>query len=426
MPAEDDSTGGSGTVGDRVREELVTFVRALRVAGAEVPTNASLEAARALGAVGMDDRERARAAVQAAVLTRVEDVETFRRLFDRFWSRLGRTVDPAQESPGDGDEDGEDVEGGLDPMIDEPPSTDERDEATEADERLSEEGSRYVGEDYSEVGDEELQTARYSPVGASEEVQTVPVGGDEGATEAAVARLTGALAALEGRRWGRVESGRRPDVRRAIRESVATGGIVTSVPETRPKQTEVRGAVFVDVSQSVLDVVDRNFLVAFLRAVSGAWRDVRIFLFDTDVRETTAAFDADTTVEAYRALERAEATWGGGTRIGNALTTVRETDPEAVDRRAVALVISDGLEMGDVDELETGMSWLARRASRVLWLNPLAKSDEYEPTAAGMAAALPYVDGLFPFTGPEDVTELARQLTQYADTRSLGYQTAHP
>jgi len=422
MPTEPDAAGASRPVGDLVREELVTFVRVLRAAGAEVPTNASLQAARALGVVGLDDRDRARAAVQAAVLTRVEDIEQFRRLFDRFWSRLDQTVDPAKERP---DEGGEDVDGGLDPMAEEPSSADERDDAAEADEALSEAGSRYVGEESAGGSDDELQTARYSPVGESETVQTVPTSGDEEATEAAVGELTRALAALAGRRWGPVSSGRRPDVRRAIRESVATGGLVTSVPETRPKRSEVRGAVFVDVSQSVLDVVDRTFLVVFLRAVSRTWRDVRIFLFDTDVRETTAAFDADTTVEAYRALERAEATWGGGTRIGNALTTVRETDPNAVDRRAVALVISDGLEMGDVDELESGVAWLARRGSQVLWLNPLAKSSEYEPTAAGMATALPYLDGLFAFTGPDDISELARQLTQYNSTQLLGYQTAH-
>jgi uncharacterized protein with von Willebrand factor type A (vWA) domain len=419
MPAERD------TAGDLVREELVTFVRVLRAAGAEVPTNASLEAARALGVVGLDDRDRARAAVQAAVLTRVEDIEQFRRLFDRFWSRLDRTIDPTEQRPDEGEED---VDGGLDPMAEEPPSADERDDAAEADETLSETGSRYVDEESAGVGDEELQTARYSPVGESETVQTVPTGGDEGATEAAVGELTSALAAVAGRRWGPASSGRRPDVRQAIRQSVATGGLVTSVPETRPKRTEVRGAVFVDVSQSVLDVVDRTFLVAFLRAVSRTWRDARIFLFDTDVRETTAAFDADTTVEAYRALERAETTWGGGTRIGHALTTVRETDPDAVDRRSVALVISDGLEMGDVDELESGVAWLARRASRVLWLNPLAKSSRYEPTSAGMSAALPHLDGLFAFTGPDDISELARQLTQYDSTQLLGYQyqTAHP
>ncbi|PSQ22287.1 hypothetical protein BRD04_04895 [Halobacteriales archaeon QS_9_67_17] len=53
-----------------------------------------------------------------------------------------------------------------------------------------------------------------------------------------------------------------------------------------------------------------------------------------------------------------------------------------LDRRSVVIVISDGLEMGEVAELKRGMSWLARRADTILWCNPLANSNEYEPTAA--------------------------------------------
>jgi uncharacterized protein with von Willebrand factor type A (vWA) domain len=171
----------------------------------------------------------------------------------------------------------------------------------------------------------------------------------------------------------------------------------------------------------VLDVIDRDFLVRFLCELRTEWRSLRIFLFDTDVQEVSAAFDAETTTAAYDALERAEAQWGGGTRIGGALTTVRDRHPGAVDRRTVTLVISDGLEMGDVSELEDAVVWLSQRSPLVLWLNPLAASPSFEPTASGMQAADPYVDGIFPFAGAADIEELARQLEQYTGTEPLGY-----
>ena len=38
------------------------------------------------------------------------------------------------------------------------------------------------------------------------------------------------------------------------------------------------------------------------------------------------------------------------------------------------------------------MARLSRLAHRIVWLNPLRESPEYEPLARGMAAALPYVD----------------------------------
>ena len=43
----------------------------------------------------------------------------------------------------------------------------------------------------------------------------------------------------------------------------------------------------------------------------------------------------------------------------------------------------------------------------MLWLNPLAGDQRYEPTARAMAAALPYVDRLLP---AHDLESLARLL----------------
>lgn len=401
-----------------IRDELVAFVRALRRGGAEVPANAGVTAAAALGTLGLSDRERVRAGLRAALLTSPEDRALFDHLFEQFWARLQDAV-ASESATEEAAETDEEVQSRL-----QRPGDAEDARAGEGGDGAESEAviSRSVEEHDAADGAEEHETARYSPVGASETI----TGGTGLArfddTEAAVGRLTEALAGLPGRRYERSAAGDRPDVRRAIRESVATGGLVTALPESRPKRSAVRGAIFVDVSRSVLDVLDRDFLVRFCRAVVADWRAARVFLFDTEVRDATAAFDADSVGAAYAALEEAEAAWGGGTRIGNAITTVRAEWPDAIDRRSVVMILSDGLEMGDVDELERGMAWLSRRAPTVLWLNPLARSPAYEPTAAGMAAALPHVDALVPCTGPEDVDQLAADLVRFRTLRAIGYR----
>ncbi|MUW15092.1 VWA domain-containing protein, partial [Halorubrum sp. CBA1125] len=266
-------------------------------------------------------------------------------------------------------------------------------------------------------------TATYSPAGRPETV-TVDMHAlvDDEPLDAAVDRLVGSLASLRGRRWQRAGDGGRADPRRALRQSVATGGAVVSLPERSRRETAVRVVVLADVSRSVLDVVDRGFLLRFLRTLTARVRRSRVFFFDSDVRDVTVAFDEPTTADAVGALERAETSWGGGTRIGHAVETVRREHSEAIDRRTVALVVSDGLEMGDVADLERGMTWLAGRARAVLWLNPLAANPEYEPTPAGMAAALPSVDGLFAFIDSEDILEMARQLEQYGAGGRIGLE----
>ncbi len=409
-------------VRDHVREELVRFVRSLRRAGVDVPANAAVTGAEALVELGFGNREAARAGLKSAFVADRDDVDTFERLFPEFWRRLTAGFEP--EGP---DERQESVDGGLAPL----------------------DGSAAPGEAPEDEGNGESEDREDASAGRS--LVEMTVGGQGGpdaegvtasvysrtgrsvridAAEAALAgaadledglrELTRAVAELTGRRYRPGDE--RTDMRRALRESFGTGGTVMSVPRQSRAVSAVRALLLVDVSQSVLDVVDRSFLLGFLRAATTAWRDARTFIFDENVREVTAAMAAPTPMAAVRALNRAEAEWGGGTRIGEALTAVQEQHPDAVDRRTVVFVLSDGLEVGDTADLERGMAWLSRRAAATLWLNPLAGSSEYEPTCRGMAAALPYVDGLFAFAGPEDIDELARQLRLHGEGGPVGYE----
>jgi uncharacterized protein with von Willebrand factor type A (vWA) domain len=61
-------------------------------------------------------------------------------------------------------------------------------------------------------------------------------------------------------------------------------------------------------------------------------------------------------------------------------------------RGAVVVVLSDGWDRGDPRLLREQMERLSRVAHRIVWVNPLKASPGYAPLAAGMAAALPYVD----------------------------------
>lgn len=417
---------------DDVRSELVTFVRTLRKAGVDVPVNAGVTAARAMVDVGFNDEKRARAALRAVLVSRQEDLDTFNRMFEEFWRRLDAHLSPdaAAESIED-DEDRPDgrLSSDIGTNADGTESRD-RDEETSAESGTEPVDTTTVvseallgGPDSNATADDEtVATATYSPSGQPERV-TVRV--DSRAADdvvEAVRRVGSALASLRGRRWQQVTDGERADTRRSLRRSISTGGAIVSLSEQERKQSALRCLVLADVSRSVLDVIDRGFLVHFLGTLQAELRSCRLFFFDNSIREVTAAFDKPSVHDAVQALQQAETAWGGGTRIGNAVTTIRESHPEAVDRRTSVMVLSDGLEMGDVSGLADGMAWLSRRAGTVLWLNPLAISSAYEPTAEGMAAALPYVDGLFALSGPTDLAELARQLERHGRTGRIGYE----
>jgi len=414
-------------VSDDVLDAVVGFVRRLRTAGVAVPADAAIVATESLAEIGLDDETRVRAAMQATLLTRERDIETFERLFAGFWMELrahvgGRGVDDDRAEVSR--EIGSNVPGGA-PSGNEPEGSDTGVERVDDSGVESSEESGTAALSSGSTVDRRrvsgsFELSRYSPAGEPGPVEeSISVGRPSLAV--AVDRLTNALVTIPGRRRTRTTSGRFVDARRALRSSFQTGGVVATVPETDLAESAVRGTVLVDVSQSVLDSVDRGFLLEWLWLLADQWRSLRVFFFDTDVREVTDAFDERTVGNVPEALARAEAEWGGGTRIGHAFSTVQDAHPGAVDNRTVVLVVSDGLERGEVADLRESAAWFSRRGRLLLWLNPLAVSPEYEPTARGMAAALPAVDGLFAFAGVDDVAELASQLERHERTR-LGYE----
>jgi uncharacterized protein len=76
----------------------------------------------------------------------------------------------------------------------------------------------------------------------------------------------------------------------------------------------------------------------------------------------------------------------------------------------VALLISDGWDRGDPQELGDQIARLQRSCHRVIWLNPLIGTVNYAPLTRGLLAALPYVDDFLPVRTLNNLTQLAIHL----------------
>ena len=56
------------------------------------------------------------------------------------------------------------------------------------------------------------------------------------------------------------------------------------------------------------------------------------------------------------------------------------------------------------------MAFLKRKAYKVIWLNPLMGTRDYEPICRGMSAALPYVDYFLPMGNLKDLGAISQTL----------------
>src|SRR5262249_23936568 len=72
--------------------KVVEFTGLLRRNGVRVSLSETMDAFRALDAVGLGDRETVRAALRATAVKRAVDLPTFERLFELFFSGMGEAI----------------------------------------------------------------------------------------------------------------------------------------------------------------------------------------------------------------------------------------------------------------------------------------------------------------------------------------------
>jgi len=184
------------------------------------------------------------------------------------------------------------------------------------------------------------------------------------------------------------------DLRATIRLSLRHGGEFVERRYRAPALRPRRLVLVCDVSGSMAPYA--RMLLMYMQASVAARARVEAFVFGTRLTRVTrelAGRDPD------RALQRAaEAVqdWSGGTRIGESIATLNRVHGRRIGRGSVVVILSDGWDRGDPDELSEEMARLRRCAHRVVWLNPLAADPRYEPLTRGMQAALPHVDHLIP------------------------------
>jgi uncharacterized protein with von Willebrand factor type A (vWA) domain len=204
--------------------------------------------------------------------------------------------------------------------------------------------------------------------------------------------------------------GHAPDLRRTVRASMRHAGEPLErhwrTPTDRPRPL----VLVLDVSGSMAPYA--RVLLQYVQASVAARRRVEAFAFGTRLTRITNELRGR---DPDRALERAAASvvdWSGGTRIGDAIAELNRTHGRRLGRGSVVVILSDGWDRGDPDELAAEMARLRRAAHRVVWLNPLAAHPDYEPLTRGMRAALPHTDHLLAGNSIGSLEELAAILEE--------------
>jgi len=187
-------------------------------------------------------------------------------------------------------------------------------------------------------------------------------------------------------------STRQLDQRRTLAAARRTAGEPINLHWTDNRRRTRRIVMLADVSGSMQTFV-RPYLHV-LRALT-THTDAEAFAFATTITRITPALRRTDPIDAVAAASDLVEDRFSGTRIASSLQTLMSHSSwSTLLRGSIVLVASDGWDTDPADEMAVRMARLARMAHRIVWINPRAAADGFEPLVGGMAAALPHCDAM--------------------------------
>ncbi|GAA2337408.1 VWA domain-containing protein [Saccharopolyspora halophila] len=203
--------------------------------------------------------------------------------------------------------------------------------------------------------------------------------------------------------------------RATLRSMLRSGGEPVRLPKQHRARRARRVVLLIDVSGSMSPYADALLRFAHV-VVRRAPTSTEVFTLGTRMTRVSRQLRQRDPEAALLAASRAVPDFSGGTRLGETLRVFLDRwGQRGLARGAVVVLFSDGWERGDSGELTEQMRRLRRLSRGVVWANPHAGHDGYQPVQSGIVAALPHVDQLVAghsLRSLEDIWSWVRRLSR--------------
>ncbi len=368
-------------------QNITHFARALRKAGLPIGPGRTLDAVRAVNAVGFTEKADFYWTLHSVFVSRPEHRAIFGQIFRLYWR------DPRY------------LEHMMSYMLPAVRGVAEERQTQAAEKRAAEALLDGVDRDAPELpeaeGEDEVEIQIDASKTTSTEERLRSLDFEQMSTaevaqaKRMIARMTLPVKPLKSRRTMSDPRGSRADWRGTMRAAMRRGGELGELSTKSQRLRWPNLVVLCDISGSMSQYsrIVLHFLHAVANAKGAGWAKVHAFTFGTRLTNITRHMGARD-VDAALAAAGAEAQdWEGGTRIGECLHRFnRDWSRRVLGQGAVVLLITDGLDRDGAGDLEREMERLHLSARRLIWINPLLRWDGFLPKAQGVKAMLPHVD----------------------------------
>lgn len=384
-------------LGELMRTKLSGFVATLRDNGFIVGLAEYRDALTVVSGDSASRPSRLRPALRSLFCSRHSDWTMFDEIFDAFWLKRGmksatRMSGAPQKAPDGVQADASGARG-------------------QGNQEHADHVQRGEGAEAVETGETRREGASRAEFIGKTDFRHLTHPDDLAEAHALAERLALSMRARMTRRMRARARGQRLDLRRTIHKSIANGGTPMQLVFRKRREKPLRLVVLLDGSGS-MSLYSAVFL-RFMHGVLDAFREAEAFLFHTRLVHIAPALRERDPQRAVERMALMGQGTGGGTRIGDSLATFNRWHAKrCIHSRTCVMIVSDGYDTGPAERLGDEMRALRRRCRRIAWLNPMIGWQDYAPEAAGMKAALPYVDLFAPAHNLESLKALEPYLAR--------------
>ena len=372
---------------------VVKFSRFLHDSGVDVNSSNLMDLCRSFSYIDIRNKADFFAASKCTLISNRDSIDIFDAAFRQYWEQF------------------------LPPFSVEQPPVDEPDE-NEADKPDQSESKQHDEKtDLKDDGSDEQSSAESEPKQVGYSDKELLIKKDFGAmseeeiemAREIVNKLIAVLIHRKSKRFTPAKKAANLDFRRIYRQSMPYGEYCLKLHYKKHRIKKTRLLLFCDVSGSMERY--SRFFIQLIYAMARKLSDLEVALFSTRMTNITPYLQSKFIDEVITHMSAQVHDWAGGTNIGGSLHELNQYyGHKMLHSNTIAIILSDGWDLGDAKLMRNEMKILKRRVHKLLWLNPLKGKKDYQPICRGIQTALPFMDYFLPVHNLESLANVVKTL----------------
>ncbi|MDC1023375.1 VWA domain-containing protein [Alphaproteobacteria bacterium] len=377
----------------KLLDNILRFIRLLRKSGVSVGNQSSIDTLRSIKILKIGNRKEFYWALFSNLINRNEDKEIFDQCFYLFWQnpkimeQMFNLLLPQigkQKAPENNKKPLKRINDLLKkPNIDE--KKDQKDEIVFDAQMSWSNKSTIKSKDFEMMSLDEIKIAKQE-----------------------IKKLLVSFKKEKTRRWNKFNQGLKISPKDTIKKGIKNNGLVNLVFKNKLEKPKPL-VILIDVSGSMESY--SRMMLFFSHLLVEQNKNIEVFIFGTKLTKITKFLNNKDIDHSLYKIGISVNDWAAGTKIASSIHEFNQNWARRIlTHNQTLLLISDGLERDDENNLETEIKKLSMFTSNLIWLNPLLRYKDFEPKVKSIKTILKQVDKFIPIHNVNSIEELVSSI----------------